>query len=80
MLETFGSFCGGCVLGCGAGAVEGSQRDRMCDAMRDKLASLLRSSVRAKAYTENTDKLHNGTIGPVLLFSDQGLILFPVFI
>lgn len=76
-LETFGSFCGGCVLGCGAGAVEESQRERMCDAMRDKLASLLRSSVSAKAYTENTDKLHNGTIGPVLLFSDQGFLACP---
>lgn len=70
-----GSSFRGCVLDSGAGAVEGSQFDRMCDAMRDKLAALLRSSARAQAHTDNTDKLHNGAIAPVLLFSNEGLFL-----
>lgn len=53
----------------------GAQRVFMCDAMRDKLASLLRSSVRAQAH-ENADKLHNGAIAPVLVFPDEGSFLF----
>ncbi|KAF9795219.1 hypothetical protein SFRURICE_004591 [Spodoptera frugiperda] len=43
----------------------------MCDAMRDKLSALLRSSVHAPAH-HNNEKLHNDTFGPVLVFTDEG--------
>lgn len=43
----------------------------MCDAMREKLAALLRNSVCAPAQTHNTEKLQNGTIAPVLVFGDD---------
>lgn len=40
-------------------------------AMRDKLAALLRSAVRAPA-PEGSDKLRAAGIGPVLVFPDEG--------
>lgn len=47
----------------------------MCDAMREKLAALLRSAVCAPAQPHSTDKLQNGAVEPVLLFrDDEGLV------
>lgn len=43
----------------------------MCDAMREKLAALLRSAVCAPAQPHNSDKLQNGAIEPVLVYSDD---------
>lgn len=44
----------------------------MCDAMREKLAALLRNSVHAPAHAHNTDKLQNDAFSPVLVFTDEG--------
>lgn len=47
----------------------------MCDAMREKIAAILRSSVQSPTQTHDTNKLQNGSFAPVLVFSDEGIKL-----